>query len=213
MRKFHIVCLAFILVSTLISAAALFGRQDPYRDSYEKYLSGDCYFLAGARTTEPTDPNLIYNTNLDLSDPRNMLLLQTNAHVYAYDINGPYCTVIYDGTTITNFPVNRLIFETTEDYSLISGGKPLTYEEYRARIEAVENNELSDQVLSDKSMIPKKVDHTFVWAQIIFNVVVAAGMFFVKDGLDKMVIDIVLVFWTLVNIFLNIVIFNMAILS
>ena len=213
MNKFKYACIGFIFISTVVSLISLFSQIDPYRESYEKYEAGEYYFLAHAKTTEPTDPNLIYNTNLDMTDSRNMLLLQTNADVYAYNLQGGYCTVVHDGNTYRDFPVNRLNYVSPEDYSILQG-KTYTYEEYCDRLEQVRDGIESEEVLSDPKMLgTAKKDNVFTYVQLILNVFIGAGYIFLGGSIDDYGKELLFVFWGLANVFLDIVIFNLTILG
>ncbi|MCR5592635.1 MAG: hypothetical protein K6F79_02640 [Saccharofermentans sp.] len=213
MNKFKYACIGFIFISTVMSLISLFSQVDPYRESYEKYEAGEYYFLAHAKTTEPTDPNLIYNTNLDMTDSRNMLLLQTNADVYAYNLQGSYCTVVHDGNTYRDFPVNRLNYVSPEDYSVLQG-KTYTYEEYCDRLEQVRDGIESEEILSDPKMLgaSERTD-VFAYVQLILNVIAVVGYFFERNALDDFAKDMLIGFCALVNLLLDIIIFGTTVLS
>ena len=109
---------SIIIISLLIQTFFyLFVILDGSGSTYDKYESGEYFLRARAYTTdfELTNDNALQYSELDMSDPKNMLLCTSNAEVFASNPKGPYCTVVYGENTINDFPLSRLKFKTDYD--------------------------------------------------------------------------------------------------
>lgn len=155
-------------------------------NTYEKYLSGEYYFRALAVTTAPQDPSLTLNTDLDYSDPKNLLLVNSGWEVAAYDPHGPYCTVEYGGDVIEDFPINRLRFLSQEDRDVFNG-KVYTEEEFNARIKAISEDldPSKKNALSTERMLSSGKNSsigTLLLALMMTTVIPAGIMFILRDN-------------------------------
>ena len=184
-----------IIISLLIQTFFyLFVITGDSGSTYDKYESGEYYLRARAYTTdfELTNDNALQYSELDMSDPKNMLLCTSNAEVFASDPKGPYCTVVYGENTINDFPLSRLKFN----------GKKYTREEYDALMEVISKDPSMKDMLSDENMLPGKPDIIFplvvLGASVVFCILLYVG----RE--DEMLTQIFIVAWVLLSIFWDI---------
>ncbi len=195
---------AIVIISLVIQTFFyLFVIMDASGSTYDQYASGEYYFRARAYTTEfeLTNDNYEQYMNLDMSDPKNMLLCTSNAEVFASDPKGPNCTVIYGENTINNFPLYRLKFKTDYDREIFNG-KKYTKEEYDALIEVISKDPSMKNMLSDEKMIPGSTDITFPLVVLGASVVIGILLFFTRE--DEMLTEILIIIWILLSIFWDI---------
>ena len=193
-----------IIISLLIQAFFyMFVITGDSGSTYDKYESGEYYLRARAYTTdfELTNDNALQYSELDMSDPKNMLLCTSNAEVFASDPKGPCCTVVYGENTINDFPLSRLKFKTDYDRDIFNG-KKYTKEEYDALIEVISKDPSMKDMLSDENMLPGKPDIIFplvvLGASVVFCILLYVG----RE--DEMFSEIILVAWVLLSIFWDI---------
>ena len=193
-----------IIISLLIQAFFyMFVITGDSGSTYDKYESGEYYLRARAYTTdfELTNDNYEQYADLDMSDPKNVLLCTSNADVFASDPKGPYCTVIYGENTINDFPLSRLKFKTDYDRDIFNG-KKYTREEYDALMEVISKDPSMKDMLSDENMLPGKPDIIFplvvLGASVVFCILLYVG----RE--DEMFSEIILVAWVLLSIFWDI---------
>lgn len=151
---------------------------------YDKYLSGEYYFRARAILTAPQDPNLQFNTELDYSDPKNLLLVNSGWELIAYDPHGPSCTVEYGDDVIEDFPINRLRFVSRAD-SDVFYGKVLTREQYDAHINEIAEDPSQRKALSTERMLSSGKNSsigTLLLALMMTTVIPAGIMFILRDN-------------------------------
>ncbi|MBR1797070.1 MAG: hypothetical protein IJ757_03530 [Clostridiales bacterium] len=190
--KFAVI--AFIVV-TLLQILTFFRIQG--NDAYDAYLSGKYYFLAHATTVkeELTNDNALRLASLDYSNPRNLLMVN-EWDVYAYGPHGGYCTVVYGEDVITNFPVSRLRFRSELERRIFDDTEKLTREEYDEYVRILaDRNDVS--AVSDPKMLKESVLSTgrtqFLLIVIIFSVVMAVVLYFVREDTD--VFNLCLIIW------------------
>ena len=193
-----------IIISLLIQAFFyMFVITGDSGSTFDKYESGEYYLRARAYTTdfELTNDNALEYSELDMSDPKNMLLCTSNAEVFASDPKGPYCTVVYGENTINDFPLSRLKFKTDYDRAIFNG-KKYTREEYDALMEVISKDPSMKDMLSDENMLPGKPDIIFplgvLGASVVFCILLYVG----RE--DEMFSEIILVAWVLLSIFWDI---------
>ena len=195
---------SIIIISLLIQTFFyLFVILDGSGSTYDKYESGEYYLRARAYTTdfELTNDNALQYSELDMSDPKNMLLCTSNAEVFASNPKGPYCTVVYGENTINDFPLSRLKFKTDYDRDIFNG-KKYTREEYDALMEVISKDPSMKDMLSDENMLPGKPDIIFplvvLGASVVFCILLYVG----RE--DEMLTQIFIVAWVLLSIFWDI---------
>lgn len=191
---------AIIIISLLIQTFFyLFVITGGSGSTYDQYASGEYYFRARAYTTdfELTNDNYEQYADLDMSDPKNVLLCTSNADVFASDPKGPYCTVIYGENTINDFPLSRLKFKTDYDRDIFNG-KKYTREEYDALIELISTDPSMKDMVSDEKMLPGSVDLTFPMTVFIASAAMCILLFVCRD--DEMLTEIIIVVWVLLSI-------------
>ena len=181
----------------------VFMFTDP-ASSYDQYASGECYFRARAKTTEPED-SLLWNTNLDMTQTKNVLLLSSGAKVYASNPHGPYCTVEYGDKVVEDFTLRRLTFLTEDDKDVFNG-KKYTAEEYSALIEKIAADPSMQDMLSDKNMLPQKTSAIYPVSVICYSLLLGFIVYLVRD--DEMWCEIILVGWFLVSVLFDIAYIN-----
>lgn len=193
-----------IIISLLIQAFFyMFVITGDSGSTYDKYESGEYYLRARAYTTdfELTNDNALQYSELDMSDPKDMLLCTSNEEVIASDPKGPYCTVVYGENTINDFPLSRLKFKTDYDRDIFNG-KKYTREEYDALMEVISKDPSMKDMLSDENMLPGKPDIIFplvvLGASVVFCILLYVG----RE--DEMFSEIILVAWVLLSIFWDI---------
>jgi len=202
-KKAHIV-----VVIVLIMQMIFYGFTAMDTSTYGKYASGEYYFRARAKTTQPDD-SLLFDTTLDMSQTKNILLLSSGAEVYAYNPHGPYCTVEYGDEVVQDFPLTRLKFLTDDDKDVFNG-KKYTEEEYNALIERMLADPSMQDMLSDKAMIPSKSNYSFPLIVILVSVTMAVVLYLVReDGITK---EIILTVWVLLSILFDIFYANTTLL-
>lgn len=191
---------AIIIISLLIQTFFyLFVITGGSGSTYDQYASGEYYFRARAYTTdfELTNDNYEQYADLDMSDPKNVLLCTSNADVFASDPKGPYCTVIYGENTINDFPLSRLKFKTDYDRDIFNG-KKYTKEEYDALIEVISKDPSMKDMLSDGKMLPGSVDLTFPITVLIASATMCILLFVCRD--DETLTEIIIIVWILLSI-------------
>jgi hypothetical protein len=193
-----------IIISLLIQAFFyMFVITGDSGSTYDKYESGEYYLRARAYTTdfELTNDNALQYSELDMSDPKNMLLCTSNADVFASDPKGPYCTVVYGENTINDFPLSRLKFKTDYDRDIFNG-KKYTREEYDALMEVISKDPSMKDMLSDENMLPGKPD--IIFPLVVLGASVVFCILFYVGREDEMFSEIMLVAWVLLSIFWDI---------
>lgn len=191
---------AIIIISLLVQTFFyLFVIVGEPGSTYDKYESGEYYFRARAYTTdfELTNDNYEKYANLNMSDPKNVLLCTSDAEVFASDPKGPYCTVIYGDDTITDFPISRLKFKTDYDRDIFNG-KKYTKEEYDALIELISTDPSMKDMVSNEKMLPGSVDLAFPMTVFIASAAMCILLFVCRD--DEMLTEIIIVVWVLLSI-------------
>ena len=189
-----------LLIQTFFYLFVIVGEPG---STYDQYASGEYYLRARAYTTdfELTNDNALQYSELDMSDPKNMLLCTSNAEVFASDPKGPYCTVVYGENTINDFPLSRLKFKTDYDRDIFNG-KKYTREEYDALMEVISKDPSMKDMLSDENMLPGKPDIVFplvvLGASVVFCILLYVG----RE--DEMLTQIFIVAWVLLSIFWDI---------
>ena len=168
--------------------------------TYDLYASGEYYFRARAKTTEPEE-SLLWDTSLDMTQTKNVLLLSSGAKVYAYNPHGPYCTVEYGDKVVEDFPVRRLTFLTEDDKDVFNG-KKYTAEEYSALIEKIAADPSMQDMLSDKNMLPQKSSAIYPVSVVCYSLLLGFIVYLVRD--DEMWCEILLVGFILVSILFDI---------
>lgn len=168
--------------------------------SYDQYVSGEYYFRARAKTTEPDD-SLVWNTNLDMTQTKNVLLLSSGAEVFASNPHGPYCTVEYGDKIVEDFPIGRLKFLTEDDKDVFKG-KKYTAEEYSALIEKIAADPSMQKMLSDENMLPQKKSVIYPVSVLCYSVLLGFIVYLVRD--DEMWCEIILVGFILVSVLFDI---------
>ncbi|MBR4430669.1 MAG: hypothetical protein IKS75_05170, partial [Clostridiales bacterium] len=138
---------------------------------------------------------------------KNILLLSSGAEVYAYNPHGPYCTVDYGEDTVQDFPLGRLKFLTEDDKDVFNG-KQYTKEEYDALIDKISGDSSMRKMLSDEKMIPGKSSTSYPLLVLLMSATAAVVYCFSRE--DSFTGEIVLVFWVLLSILMDILYANIA---
>ena len=156
MNKFRIFAVIFIAVNLLFSIGDyLFVKNE----SYEKYLSGEYYFIYEANTVTPGMTDYVMTPDdpmfyADYSDPRN-ILMTNHMSVRVYNPHDGFCTVIYGDNFIEDFPLSHISL-SAEDAPYFNGTKKYTEDEYFNKIEEI-GKHMKDKDLSlsinDKHML------------------------------------------------------------
>ena len=187
MNKFKLISITFIVMCLIVSVSDYFLVKN---QSYEKYLSGEHYFLYDAVTSVPGDPNYMVTPDdpmfyADYSDPRNMLLINA-LDVLAYNPRDGFCTVIYGSTKIPDFPLNHITV-SSEDYNYFYGNSQYTYEEYFNRL-----NGIDSKYLSNESMSNFKYFFTPMLIIAGLDVLLFAALFIIRNQDNGTITDILL---------------------
>ena len=191
----------FIAATLLRLAVYFFMQSSDGSDSYDKYLSGEYFFRAQARTVLNADT---LDTSLDLSDPKVFLSLQNGAKVYAFDPKGDYCTVVNGKDVITDYPISKLVFDTDEEKKIFYGTLKYSKEEYEKRLKSLKED---SPVLSDPSMIEENRSGGFrklFLVSVLASCVVMAFLLFISAGRDGD-FSVLIAVWTILCILWNIV--------
>lgn len=202
------VIMYLIIISCLVFAVGDYFYS--MRDSYNKYVSGEYFFRYKAKTTEAPDPweNLDPNEPMpetDYSDPKEILLLSTNASVYAYGPHDGVCTVIYGDNVIEDFPLSRLNFENETDKMLFNGTKVYTYDEYTEVVNGLTKDQLKSNIVSTKEVANYNRVKEFMFILIGVDVFFGIILFVVKrNELDDKE-DLVLLIAALYSIFWEVI--------
>ena len=202
--KRRIMLAGFILLSLLFSFAGYFIAKN---NSYQNYKSGKYFFREKAQTWSSTDPYEILSEdslNTDYSDPRNLLLRTNNETVYAYDPEGPLCTVINGKQTIEGFPIGNLNFEN-EDLGNFYGTKQYSSGEYFDLLDSLSKAELDSPRVSTRKMVAYKsaIKNTILLFIVDLSLAIAIYVFFKMDFVKA--IDAVLIIGALVSFIFNII--------
>ena len=181
----------FILLSLLFSFVGYFIAKN---NSYQNYKSGKYFFREKAQTWSSTNPYEILSEdsiNTDYSDPRNLLMRTNNATVYAYDPEGPLCTVINGKQTIEGFPIGNLKFEN-EDLG------------YFDLIDSLSKAELNSPRVSTKKMVAYKdsIKSAVMLLIVDLCLAIAIYVFFKMDFVKA--IDAVLIIGAGISVVFNI---------
>ena len=210
----------FVIGLIVQAVLYLFSVVGDTPSTYDKYVSGEYYFVARAKTTQGAADSWMYDSDIDTSDPKNKLLLSSGWEVVAYHPHGPYCTVEFyelemtdskqnttaeTKTVVTDFPINRLTFISQEDIDVFNG-KVYTQEEYDARIAEIAADPSQKDAFSTERMIPKKAD--ILYPIVIVSSSIIMGFLFFVFREDEMLSEIILTIWVLLSIFYDIVTFN-----
>ena len=199
LKKSHI-----LIVIGLILQMVFYATMVVDNSTYDKYVSGEYYFRARAKTTQPED-SLLWDTSLDMTQTKNVLLLSSGAKVYAYNPHGQYATVDYGENTVQDFPLRRLKFLTEDDKDVFNG-KKFTKEEYDDLIERIAADPSMEDMLSDTAMLPQKHSITYPVAVVFYSLVFGIILFALHD--DEMWSQIILVFWVLLSILFDVIYAN-----
>lgn len=167
MNKFRIFAVIFIAVNILFSIGDyLFVKNE----SYEKYLSGEYYFIYEANTVTPGMTDYVMTSDdpmfyADYSDPRN-ILMTNHMSVRVYNPHDGFCTVIYGDNVIEDFPLSHVSL-SAEDAPYFNGTKKYTEDEYFNKIEEI-GKHMKDKDLSlfisDKHMLDYRHARTnLIW--------------------------------------------------
>ena len=200
-RKGHLIIIIGLVAQMMFYAFLVVDNS-----TYDKYVSGEYYFRARAKTTQPDD-SLLWDTSLDMTQTKNILLLSSGAEVYAYNPHGPYCTVDYGEDTVQDFPLGRLKFLTEDDKDVFNG-KQYTKEEYDALIEKISGDSSMRKMLSDEKMIPGK--HSLSYPLLVLLMSAAAAVVYCFSREDSFTGEIVLTFWVLLSILMDILYANIS---
>lgn len=202
------VIMYLIIISCLVFAVGDYFYS--MRDSYNKYVSGEYFFRYKAKTTEAPDPWENWDPNdpmpeTDYSDPKEILLLSTNASVYAYGPHDGVCTVIYGDNVIEDFPLSRLNFENETDKMLFNGTKVYTYDEYTEVVNGLTKDQLKSNIVSTKEVANYNRVKEFMFILIGVDVFFGIILFVVKrNELDDKE-DLVLLIAALYSIFWEVI--------
>ncbi len=201
--KRRIMLAGFILLSLLFSFAGYFIAKN---NSYQNYKSGKYFFREKAQTWSSTNPYEILSEgsmNTDYSDPRNLLLRTNNATVYAYDPEGPLCTVINGKQTIEGFPIGNLKFEN-EDLGNFYGTKQYSSGEYFDLINSLSKADLNSPRVSTKKMVAYKdsIKSAVMLLIVDLCLAIAIYVFFKMDFVKA--IDAVLIIGAGISVVFNI---------
>ena len=202
------VIMYLIIISCLVFAVGDYFYS--MRDSYNKYVSGEYFFRYKAKTTEAPDPWENWDPNepmpeTDYSDPKEILLLSTNASVYAYGPHDGVCTVIYGDNVIEDFPLSRLNFENETDKMLFNGTKVYTYDEYIEVVNGLTKDQLKSNIVSTKEVANYNRVKEFMFILIGVDVFFGIILFVVKrNELDDKE-DLVLLLAALYSIFWEVI--------
>lgn len=202
------VIMYLIIISCLVFAVGDYFYS--MRDSYNKYVSGEYFFRYKAKTTEAPDPWENWDPNepmpeTDYSDPKEILLLSTNASVYAYGPHDGVCTVIYGDNVIEDFPLSRLNFENETDKMLFNGTKVYTYDEYIDVVNGLTKDQLKSNIVSTKEVANYNRVKEFMFILIGVDVFFGIILFVVKrNELDDKE-DLVLLIAALYSIFWEVI--------
>ena len=202
MKKIRILLLFFIIAGLAGSIANYIGTKN---SSYEKYLSGEYYFIYDARTFVPGDPNYIMTPDdpmfyADYSDPRNMLMINS-LDCKVYNAHDGVCTVLYGESVIEDFPLAR-IKVSDEDSAYFYGTKQYTYEEYIAKLDNAAKDQLSSRYMASYKSLFKS---TLVITG--FDVLIFAVLFLIRSHDDGTVTDIILLAGAGCSILFDVVLF------
>ena len=201
--KRRIMLAGFILLSLLFSFAGYFIAKN---NSYQNYKSGKYFFREKAQTWSSTNPYEILSEdsmNTDYSDPRNLLMRTNNATVYAYDPEGPLCTVINGKQTIEGFPIGNLKFEN-EDLGNFYGNKQYSSGEYFDLINSLSKADLNSPRVSTKKMVAYKdsIKSAVMLLIVDLCLAIAIYVFFKMDFVKA--IDAVLIIGAGISVVFNI---------
>lgn len=202
------VIMYLIIISCLVFAVGDYFYS--MRDSYNKYVSGEYFFRYKAKTTEAPDPWENWDPNepmpeTDYSDPKEILLLSTNASVYAYGPHDGVCTVLYGDNVIEDFPLSRLNFENETDKMLFNGTKVYTYDEYKEVVNGLTKDQLKSNIVSTKEVANYNRVKEFMFILIGVDVFFGIILFVVKrNELDDKE-DLVLLLAALYSIFWEVI--------
>lgn len=201
--KRRIMLAGFILLSLLFSFAGYFIAKN---NSYQNYKSGKYFFREKAQTWSSTNPYEILSEdslNTDYSDPRNLLLRTNNATVYAYDPDGPLCTVINGKQTIEGFPIGNLNFEN-EDLGNFYGTKQYSSGEYFDLIDSLSKADLNSPRVSTKKMVAYKDSIKSAVMLLIVDLCLAIAIYaFLRFDFVKAV-DVILILGAGISVVFNI---------
>lgn len=202
------------LILILVIAAGLIGSLTDYfyskYDSYNRYLSGEYYFLYEAATYVPGDPNYIITPDdpmfyADYSDPKNMLMINS-LDVNVCNYHDGFCTVIYGENVIEDFPASRIRLLSEGDAPYFYGTKQYTYEEYINLLGSFKDKGTTKTYsVSDKEMLNYRKILPYTVIITIADVILLAAAYFFRHSGENFVIDIILLTGAGFNILFNIV--------
>lgn len=203
-ERTRIILAGFILLSLLFSFVSYFISKNI---SYQKYKSGEYFFREKAKTWSSTNPYEILSEdsmNTDYSSPRNLLLRTNNVTVYAYDPEGPLCTVINGKDTIENFPIGNLNFEN-EDLGNFYGTRQYSSGEYFELINSLSKAEMNSPRVSTKKMVAYKEAIKSTIMLFIIDLSLAIGIYiFLRFDFAKAT-DVILIIGAGISVIFNII--------
>ncbi|MBO4242913.1 MAG: hypothetical protein J5883_06510 [Clostridiales bacterium] len=183
----------FIVLSMIYMGFSYFVLDRNSNTAYDMYLDGEYYFRAEAYTKSTGD--WWEFTDVDHNDPRYMICASNGVKIYAYDLNGRYCTVYHDGDILHDYPIANLEFRSDEEKDIFYGHKVYTLEEYEARVEALPED---SPVLGDPDM--KNGESHSAKQEIFITIVVGysaiLGLLYVFTRSKGVFYNGVLVIWT-----------------
>ena len=206
-----------VIMYVIIISCLVFAVGDYFysmRDSYNKYVSGEYFFRYKAHTTEAPDPWENWDPNdpmpeTDYSDPKEILLLSTNASVYAYGPHDGVCTVIDGDNVIEDFPLYRLRFENETDKMLFNGTKVYTYDEYIEIVNGLTKDQLKSNIVSTEAVANYNRVKEFMFILIGVDVFFGILLFVVKrnelddkEDLVLLVAALYSIFWEIITAFI-----------
>ncbi|MBP5493036.1 MAG: hypothetical protein J6Y08_09345 [Clostridiales bacterium] len=200
------VMLAIIVISLIHSVSLYFIAK---RVSYSKYLKGEYFFTVVAHAdVDQYDLAAAGVKPQPVSPGKEMIRLgSNNAKVYVYDVRDTVCTVIYDDeTTLRNFPLRKVRFDSDTDMGYVYGTKKYTSDEYFEKLDSLSKREISSKRISDRAMAGYK--NLFEYMIILigadfvaFVTMIAMWKFELDDA-----IELVLIFSTAYSLFMDVMI-------
>ena len=203
----------YILIVIIIAGIA--GSFADYyfakHDSYDKYVSGEYYFIYNADTYVPGDPNYMPTPDdpmfyADYSNPRNLLMISSQS-VWVYNPHDYYCTVIYGEDEITDFPLGHIrIADELSPY--FYGRKHFTYEEYIDLVGSIQKDSqtmrLGVKAMKNyKSILPYTILMCFFDVLLLVVIAITRNMFFSRD-----ITDVVLFVMAVYSILFNVITYS-----
>ena len=206
-NKTRVVCIAIIVFSLVFAVTDYFSAM---RVSYNKYLDGEYYFCYKA-TTQAHDSDTWWATaeaqNLDYSDPKTMLLHSSGSTYYVYGPHDRVCSLIYrKDNVLENFPLSNLVI-AEEDKEYFYGTKKYTYKEYIDKLNALTDDQIKSDMLSDPAMRNYKKVRDFMFILICVDAFGAFLIFLLNRGELYDSVNLVLIIGALYSIFFEVMTF------